>query len=62
MEITVVSKGEASKGITHEFKADTEAETEEKQGAELDGPSVSLCFTGERTKARENWKEKLLEW
>lgn len=63
MEIRLVSEGGTNKGITHNVNAEVDAEknSEEKQGTEPDERSVSLSYTGERTKARESGKEKHLE-
>nr|1FJC_A Chain A, NUCLEOLIN RBD2 [Mesocricetus auratus] len=51
LEIRLVSQDGKSKGIAYiEFKSEADAEKnlEEKQGAEIDGRSVSLYYTGEK--------------
>ncbi|XP_028645414.1 nucleolin [Grammomys surdaster] len=56
MEIRLVSQDGKSKGIAYiEFKSEADAEKnlEEKQGAEIDGRSVSLFYTGEKGQRQE---------
>lgn len=56
MEIRLVSQDGKSKGIAYiEFKSEADAEKnlEEKQGAEIDGRSVSLYYTGEKGQRQE---------
>nr|ACO38649.1 nucleolin-like protein [Rattus norvegicus] len=56
VEIRLVSQDGRSKGIAYiEFKSEADAEKnlEEKQGAEIDGRSVSLYYTGEKGQRQE---------
>lgn len=71
MEIRLVSQDGKRKGIAYiEFKsgADAEKNLEEKQGAEIDGRSVSLYYTGEkgqrqeRTEKNSTWSSEKKIW
>lgn len=64
VEIRLVSQDGKSKGIAYiEFKSEADAEKnlEEKQGAEIDGRSVSLYYTGEKGQRQERGGKNSLE-
>ncbi|MBZ3872566.1 nucleolin [Sciurus carolinensis] len=65
MEIRLVSKDGNSKGTAYiEFKTEADAEKtfEEKQGTEMDGRSVSLYYTGEKSQGQDYRGRKNSTW
>ncbi|XP_058917564.1 nucleolin-like [Kogia breviceps] len=67
VEIRLVSKDGKTKGIAYiEFKTEAEFKTEktleEKQGTEIDGQSISLYYTGEKSQSQDYRGGKNSTW